>query len=208
MKKYMFGIIGIFIGLSLSLVITTHADVVKTVIGKVIQGEFPVKMNGKELDKKAIVIDGSSYLPVRSVGDALGLDISFNADLGIELKKKVDEVQMGHTLPPEGATPLDDQIKIKKNQKSENLLSIQNLKDGQQRRRVELDKLNNLPDAIKKATSSYDSEVSINQKAIEGYQKKIDSEQKEVDDINAFLLANDPTYSPSPTPSPSPVPVQ
>ena len=88
MRKY---IIGMLVGFVLAFSLSAHAEDIKTAIGKVIQGEFPVKINGKQLDKNAIVIEGSSYLPVRVMGDALGLDVSFNADLGIELKKKETE---------------------------------------------------------------------------------------------------------------------
>lgn len=88
MKKYFFVAVGILIGLSLSLVITTNAADVKSVIGKAIQGEFPIKLDGKQLDKKAIVIEGTSYLPVRALSEALNMDITFNADLGIEIKRK------------------------------------------------------------------------------------------------------------------------
>ncbi len=84
MRRYL---IGAIIGFALSLPLTSHAAV-ENLIGRVVEGVFPVKVNGKEIEKQAIVIDGTSYLPVRAIGDALGLEVSFDADLGIELTQK------------------------------------------------------------------------------------------------------------------------
>lgn len=85
MRKYL---IGILIGAALMFSASAYAADITSLIGKTVQGVFPVKVNGGLLPKTAIVIDGTSYLPVRSIGDAIGYDVSFNADLGIELKKK------------------------------------------------------------------------------------------------------------------------
>ncbi len=86
MRKYM---IGAIFGALLATAVSAHAEVI-SMIGKVVDGAFPVKVNGTTIDKQAIVIDGTSYLPVRAIGDALNMDVSFNTDLGIELKGKSD----------------------------------------------------------------------------------------------------------------------
>lgn len=84
MKKFL---LGLSIGFMLSIPIGAHAQIA-SMIGKVVDGVFPVKVNGNSIENSAIVIEGTSYLPVRAMGDALGMDVSFNADLGIELKSK------------------------------------------------------------------------------------------------------------------------
>lgn len=61
---------------------------VESMIGKKVQGQFPVKVNGELLESQAIVIDGTSYLPVRAIGEALGKEIKFSSDLGIEVNDK------------------------------------------------------------------------------------------------------------------------
>lgn len=61
---------------------------VQTLIGRKVQAEFPVTVNGSELGVRAIVIDGTSYLPVRAMGEALDMEIKFNAELGIEVYEK------------------------------------------------------------------------------------------------------------------------
>lgn len=85
MKKY---IIGALFGIALTLSTNVFADDIKSLIGKSIQGEFPVSVNGESLDKKAIVIDGTSFLPVKAVGDSLNLDVTFDKKTGISLKEK------------------------------------------------------------------------------------------------------------------------
>lgn len=96
MRKYL---IGILIGAAFSISATTYAADITSLIGKAVQGVFPVTVDGDVLPKTAIVIDGTSYLPVRAIGDAIGYDVSFTADLGIELKKK-------EVAPMIDATPL------------------------------------------------------------------------------------------------------
>lgn len=99
MKKFILGLtVGILISMSASVY---GADIVTSIIGKQIQGEFPVKINGKALEKQAAVIDGTSYLPVRAMGDALNMDVSFDAELGIELRKRG-----GTSVPSTGTKPI------------------------------------------------------------------------------------------------------
>jgi hypothetical protein len=88
MKKLSVLILGIIIGVALAVTSSVYADDIQSLVGKAIQGEFPVKLDGKTLNKKAVVIDGSSYLPVRVIGDAIGYDVTFDAELGIKLTKK------------------------------------------------------------------------------------------------------------------------
>lgn len=84
MKKF---IIGFLVGIMLSFSFSTYAEV-QSLIGRVVQGIYPVKVNGVKLEKQAIVIDGTSYLPVRAIGESLGFDVSFDSNSGIELKQK------------------------------------------------------------------------------------------------------------------------
>lgn len=83
MRKY---IIGTIFGFLLAVTTSVYANDVTTLIGKTIQAEFPVTINGKVLEKKALVIDGTSYVPLRIIGEAIGYESSFNTDLGITFK--------------------------------------------------------------------------------------------------------------------------
>lgn len=84
MKKF---IVGFLLGLLLSFSFSVYAEV-QSLIGRTVQGMFPVKVNGVKLEKQAIVIDGTSYLPVRTLGESLGFDVYFDEKSGIELKLK------------------------------------------------------------------------------------------------------------------------
>lgn len=85
MRKY---VIGILIGLTLSFAVGAHAEVV-SMIGKTVDGMFKVTADGKPLEKEAIVIEGTTYLPVRSFGESIGYTVTFDADLGVIMTKTV-----------------------------------------------------------------------------------------------------------------------
>lgn len=114
MRKY---VIGMFVGCALSFAVSAQAEIV-SMIGKTIDGAFPVKVSGKQLEQTAIVVEGTSYLPVRAIGDALNMDVSFNADLGIELKQKevtpvVNQTTTTKTQTPTVLTPEKKAQKLK-----------------------------------------------------------------------------------------------
>lgn len=85
MKRFSILIASVILLLSLSPAV--YAEV-HNMIGKKVQGQFPVKVNGVEIDVQAIVIDGTSYLPVRAIGEALNKEVKFSSDLGIEVNDK------------------------------------------------------------------------------------------------------------------------
>ncbi|MEX2461711.1 MAG: hypothetical protein WD469_10540 [Paenibacillaceae bacterium] len=89
MKKI---ILGMIIGIGLSLGVTTYADDIVSMIGKKVEGSFPLIINNARADKDVLVIDGTSYLPVRSAALLFGYDVSFNADLMVVLTKKNETV--------------------------------------------------------------------------------------------------------------------
>lgn len=102
MKKYL---IGAIFGILLSFSVSVYAEEVTSLIGRAIEGQFPVKVDGTQLEKQAIVIDGTSYLPVRAIGDALNMEVGFNADLGITLKSKPKPVSEVKATVTQTQTP-------------------------------------------------------------------------------------------------------
>lgn len=72
MKKY---IAGFLAGAVFVLSATAFADDIQSLIGKKIQGETVVELNGQALDT-AIIVDGKSYAPVRTIGEAAGYGVS------------------------------------------------------------------------------------------------------------------------------------
>lgn len=91
MRKY---IIGGLVGIVLAVGASAHAEV-EGVVGKVVDGLLPVKVNGTNLEKQAIIIEGTSYLPVRAVADVLGMEATYSSEQGIELKQKQSKAEEG-----------------------------------------------------------------------------------------------------------------
>jgi hypothetical protein len=48
-----------------------------SLVGKTVDGEVPVYYNDEPLVAKAITVQGTSYLPVRTIGNTLGVDIQY-----------------------------------------------------------------------------------------------------------------------------------
>jgi hypothetical protein len=88
MKKF---ILGLIMGsLIFSVVGVFAASYVADVAG------FKVLVNGKEFvsDPPALVVEGRTYLPLRAMGDALGVPVNWNAELGqaeVGVIPRVDE---------------------------------------------------------------------------------------------------------------------
>ena len=85
MKKFMTGLIA---GMLFMVSMTTFAEEIESYIGKVIEGQFPVIVDGQKVDKPGLVIEGTTYLPVRATAELFGYDIAF-IDSQVILNKKV-----------------------------------------------------------------------------------------------------------------------
>jgi len=85
MKKF---VLGVLFGALIFGGTSVLADSV-SLIGKPIQNEIPVFHNNERLETKAIAVDGVSYLPVRTIGNALGARVEFR-DGAIHVEKQDD----------------------------------------------------------------------------------------------------------------------
>lgn len=88
MKKWQHTMAGVVIGAGLAFSFSAAAEEVQSIIGKTVSTEYSVTVNGEQLQAKAGAIDGTSYLPVRAVSDALNLSVSFDPSTGISLETK------------------------------------------------------------------------------------------------------------------------
>jgi FlaG/FlaF family flagellin (archaellin) len=85
---------GIVVGVILMIAIPVMAN---AIIGKSVEGVFPVYLRGDKLAKDAVVIDSTSYLPVRVLGEALGLDVKLeNGQVLLESKQDRDGKKIFH----------------------------------------------------------------------------------------------------------------
>ncbi|MFE4569945.1 stalk domain-containing protein [Paenibacillus chitinolyticus] len=94
MKKY---VVGALFGFVLAFAASANAEV-KTMIDKIVEGTFPVTVEGKKLQTDAVVIEGSTYLPVRAFGEAIGYEVKFDSDLGVSLEQKKPESDADDTI--------------------------------------------------------------------------------------------------------------
>ncbi|ULL14360.1 hypothetical protein DVH26_07795 [Paenibacillus sp. H1-7] len=111
MRKY---IIGAVVGASITLSINVSAAV-DSIIGKSVEGEFSVVLDGKELGSKAAVVNGTSYLPVRAVGETMGLNVSYQ-DNKVVLNDNRTEEARPLLIKEKTAQDYDKAIQIKKRQ--------------------------------------------------------------------------------------------
>jgi hypothetical protein len=104
MKKY---IIGAVVGATLMFSTQAFAAIGEKI--EAIYAEFKLIVNGKEivLDETPIVVNGNSYLPVRSLSNMLGYDVTYRADSRtIELRNGVVQP---NTQTPTGAVSVPAQ---------------------------------------------------------------------------------------------------
>lgn len=93
MRKYLIGfIVGVVLMLGTSVFAEEVKDVTKNLIGRVIQGQFDVTVDGTKLTNPVIVIDGTSFAPVREFGESIGYEVLFDTEGGVILNKKEFEV--------------------------------------------------------------------------------------------------------------------
>lgn len=107
MKKTSHIILGIIIGFVTAIALPVAAEEIQSIVGKQIQGEYGVTLNGNPLETKAGVIDGTSYLPVRAISEALGLDVDFDDVTGIILKTKGELEVIPNNAEDDKLPPLD-----------------------------------------------------------------------------------------------------
>ncbi|BFH60754.1 stalk domain-containing protein [Paenibacillus azoreducens] len=75
MKKWMYLVIGLVIGVVAATSSSALAAQVKGLVGQKVTDEYTVVVNGKKLSDKGAVINGRTNAPVRALSDALGVDL-------------------------------------------------------------------------------------------------------------------------------------
>jgi hypothetical protein len=73
MKKY---VVGFLAGILFSISATVFAEDIQNLIGKKVQAEYVVEINGQALS--TVVVEGKNYAPVRSLGEAAGYKVDVN----------------------------------------------------------------------------------------------------------------------------------
>jgi hypothetical protein len=121
MKKY---IIGTLFGFALAFSITAHGEAIN-LIDKVVQGMFPVTVDGVSMGD-AIVVENKTYLPVREFGEAIGYKVSFTDDREVILTKNepVPTLPVATTQPL--STPEPNKINVQHFSKTKSNIEKEN----------------------------------------------------------------------------------
>lgn len=98
MKKILTGFI---LGVLVAITGTAFADEVKSFIAE--RATFDVYVEGEKLqsEKPAVVIEGSTYLPLKATGEALGVNVEWNAEKRrVEIEEmKTEGIQIPSPIP-------------------------------------------------------------------------------------------------------------
>ncbi|MEK3787547.1 2,' 3'-cyclic nucleotide 2'-phosphodiesterase [Paenibacillus sp. FSL K6-1230] len=78
MNKKMYLGVGVLLGAILATAGGAAAEQINSLIGKAVDGEYNVRVNGSALSESAIVVDGKAHVPLRAVSDSLGADLVVN----------------------------------------------------------------------------------------------------------------------------------
>jgi len=84
MRKYLVG----FIVGALFMSAFPAYGAVSSLVGKKVSGEFSVKVDGTEIAGKSVAIDGTTYAPLRAIGDATGYTVTFENKEVVFTKKE------------------------------------------------------------------------------------------------------------------------
>lgn len=168
MKKY---VVGFLAGALFTVAGAAFADDIQSLIGRKIQGETVVELNGQTLDA-AIIVDGKSYAPVRVIGEAAGYDVSMqNKKIILEEKSAATA-----TTPGKGTSVEEQKAKLEERISD----ALQRISD------TEL-LLNGMVDETKKPGYVDKGE----QVFIDNYNKRLAEQQALLADLEAQLAALD-----------------
>lgn len=162
MKKYA---VGFLAGVFLTFSVSAYADDIKNLVGQKVQGTVSVNVNGTQV-ADGVIIQGSSYAPVRSLTEAAGLDVNYEKGVVTVINTK----NMINTTGKEITMTLEQVnssiIQLEKSIESDKKL-IEKYKSALQ------DKL-------------YEKQWTTFQTSIDAVQLKLDKSQARLDEMNAL----------------------
>lgn len=123
MKKFVLGMVTMAM---LMVGGTVLAEEIESWIGKTVEGQFPITIDGKRIEQPGLVIEGTSYLPVRSSGELFGYEVSF-VDSEVLLSKIEQPVQESVEIDVNELLSMEDKELIERYERNE--MSIAALED-------------------------------------------------------------------------------
>lgn len=99
MKKASYMLIGAVVGAALMTSASVAAEEVFSLVGKKVDAQTVVVVDGKELSVPVALIEGTSYAPIRAIGEAVGRDVDWKEGKVVLNAKHVSESEMDYTNP-------------------------------------------------------------------------------------------------------------
>lgn len=106
MKKFVMGLV---LGVGLTVAVSAAAEEIQSLIGKQVEGQVAVVVDGVQINVPAAIIDGTSYAPVRAVGEAIGHEVDWKEGKVILESKQITpkstaSSSVGPTVTPAPST--------------------------------------------------------------------------------------------------------
>lgn len=98
MKKASYMLIGAVVGAALMASASAAAEGF-SLIGKKVDGQTVLIVDGKELSVPVALIEGTSYAPIRAIGEAVGRDVEWKEEKVVLNTKRVSESEMDYNNP-------------------------------------------------------------------------------------------------------------
>lgn len=92
MKKLGYVLLGVMAGIFLSITVSVSAEQI-SMIGKKVDDQAVIVMDGNELSIPAIILEGTSYAPVRAIGEAVGKEVGWTEGKITLDSKTTDELK-------------------------------------------------------------------------------------------------------------------
>lgn len=99
MKKASYMLVGIVVGAAIMASASVAAEEISSLIGKKVDGQTIVVVDGNELSVPVALIEGTSYAPIRAIGEAVGRNIEWKDGKVLLNTKQVSESEMDYTNP-------------------------------------------------------------------------------------------------------------
>ncbi|MNR93452.1 hypothetical protein D3C72_245090 [compost metagenome] len=110
MKKFVMGLV---LGVGLTVAVSAAAEEIQSLIGKQVEGQVAVVVDGVQINVPAAIIDGTSYAPVRAVAEAVGKEVDWKEGKVILESKQEATPSAGVSISPT-ATPAPSSVKYSK----------------------------------------------------------------------------------------------
>lgn len=198
-------VLGILVTVCLLISGNVLAQGMESWIGKEVEGEFPVTVDGLQLDAPAAVIDGRTFLPVREFGEATGYNVHFDETGEVILEKKSDQIENDSevTVDVESLQQMTDDELIKKQRDIDIAIGVmnQNILNEQSKENPNPDKVNVMSNELNKFNQikievgkilnsrgiDTNSQNGVDEAELE---KKIQELEKSIDHYQGFIDRN------------------